>query len=330
MNAIHCADLHIGESRHILPDVYLERQTKMLYQILSAMKENKAKFLIVAGDIFHKGEPSQTEKDAFIKWIVKVDDYCLEADAWAIYDEGNHDAASSDKTALDTIRFLRTKLKRILVVLKPTMHVLHNYAFACIPWNYDLVKTAKKLHAELNQPVKKFFVVGHLPLPGITTDSGWFIKGSHKLLSLDFVDAFFLGDIHARFISECGRLQMPGAPMQHNWGDKLPKGISLVNLNKPLTPQLLELDVTKFEVTKDIAKAKRSKNIVKYVGQVNDEELPDNVVEVVSYLDEKEVADYASEFNVVEGLPEFLAEKGCSKKQQLSAIKLIEKLCGEL
>lgn len=330
MLLLHTADLHIGESRNILPDTYLDRQKKMLYQILDLMRERKIKFLTICGDIFHRSDPSQEEKDMFIKWLVKVDDFCIENDSYTIIISGNHDSRTNDKTSLDTIKYIKPKLSRIVLALKPSIHVLHNYAFACVPWDYELDTTVIKLHKKLDTKVKKFFVLGHLPLPGITTDTGWFINGQHRLLDLSFVSAFFLGDIHARSISPCFRLQMAGAPIQHTWSDKLPKGVSLIDLNSDLKPQLIELDVVKFEVTKDLEKAKKSKHIVKYVGQVGDEDLPENVVEVVNYLNEEEVTDYISEFDVTEGLAEFLAEKGYTKEQQNKALKFVEKLCKDL
>jgi DNA repair exonuclease SbcCD nuclease subunit len=328
--ALHFADLHIGSSKHILPHDYLARQIKALHEIKNKIIENKCEFLFICGDTFDRYDATNEEFDAFVRWIVEIDNlgFCT-----VLVINGNHEQGPGEKTVLDFLGHMKYKFQNVYFYKKPKLLLLKGYAFALVPWNFELEIQAEILYKELlskKTEFKKFFVLGHLPLPGITTDTGYFIKGSHKMLALDYVDAWFLGDIHARSISPCGRIQMPGSCIQGNWGDKPPKGVSLISLEDPTKPQFIELDVPQFEITKDLARAKTSKNIVKFIGDPKDEDLPENVVETTPYLTEQEVVDYVSDLNVIDGLPEFLAEKGCTKEQQIKAIKLVEKLAGEL
>ena len=331
---LHTADIHIGSSKHILPNEYLERQTKMLYCIRDLIVERKIKVLAIVGYCFEKGTPLQEGKDLFVKWIAEVENYCK-----VILIIGNHDKASADKTALDTFVFLKDKLKNTTVVIQKRRLIYapdtKSVVFGVIPWGYDPTETAQRLYDKLTKKPKRFIVLAHVALSGIPLDTGRMTPGDHKkFLKLKCVDAWLLGDIHKRFISPCGRIQMVGAPIQHNWGDKPPKGVSILSYKDINKPEFVELDVPKFEIVQTVKKAKakaKTGTIVKLItNDVIEEELDDNIVEVANYLLEEEAIDYKSEFKVTEGLSAFLAEKGLDKKQQKFGIKVIEKMCDKL
>jgi Icc-related predicted phosphoesterase len=328
---IHCADFHIGASKHILASAYLERQKKMLYEIKHIIEDRQVKVLVITGDIFEKGKPTQDEKDMFIKWVSEIDDlgFCK-----IIITLGNHDEDQIDKTALDTFIYLKTKFKNVKCVLYvPENVIIGNICFACIPWKktQNIYESTLELYDLLDDKSKKFVVLCHYCLPTAKTDTNHVISGEHKLLEHKFVIVYLMGDIHRRHILNNGRIQMVGAPIQHIWSDKMPKGISLINSDHINSPELVELNVQKLLVTKSIEEAKNSNCIIKLVtNDIVSEELPDNIVDVVNYLEEEEVIDYKSEFNVLEGLTDYLAEKGFPAKLQQKSIEVVESICKEL
>ena len=142
---LHTADLHLGESKHILPDSYLERQLKMLYIIKDYVIEHKVDLLILAGDTFDAAQPAQDVKDSFLKWLVEIDSLSCKV----LMIKGNHEHVDAQKTALDTIYNLRSKWKNIHLYLKPGVFNLKGHSFACIPWGYDLVKYTKKIKQKI-------------------------------------------------------------------------------------------------------------------------------------------------------------------------------------
>ena len=328
LRLLHSADLHVGDSRHILPEKYLDRQYRMLYEIKRIALKFKCDVVTIAGDVFDKKEPKQEEKDLVLSWLLGMDSSGIST----IIIPGNHDTISPGYTTIHYLKILydNDRFENIHIVEGvPRLFIIKKHAFACIPCRHDINSNVDRLYKKLDEKPDAYFVVAHGYVHGLVTDSNYKVtKDTIKVQDKDFVTAFLFGDVHKRQEFARGKGLMCGAPIQHKWGDKLPKTVSLIDVNggKIVKKKYIKLKGIEPLVVVDDVDDVPENAIVKLMSMkgVAHSDLPANVVEVTDYVNEEDIYETNSGFKVVDGLAEYLAEKGFDKKEQKLAVNFVE------
>jgi len=332
LKILHTADLHIGASKHILFDGAIERQHQMLQEIKRLALKYSVDVVVVAGDAFHRSNPTEEEKNMFLGWVLDMDSLGV----ILIIESGNHDF--KDHSGYTTLRYLsilykRKKFKNTHIVeLNPKLVNVKGYYFACIPWSCDFNKMVRKYWKKCKgkEDLKGYIPVGHGYVRGLKTDTGYVARGELDPIDYDFVTVYLFGDVHKRQEFCDGKGLMCGSPIQHDWGDKLPKTVTLLDLKKSkvIKKSYKKLKGIKpFVVTSDVNSIPKDA-VVKLTSMkdLDKVDLPDNVVDVSDSAEDTDVIENISSFSITEGLAEFMAKKGFKPKDQKRAITLVEKL----
>ena len=331
---LHTADLHIGKSR-TFPD-YLERQIKMLDGIYQTAEAQGTKIVLMAGDIFESKNIKWVEQKAFIERL-----FIYDANGFTtIVCNGNHDELAAGSSHLWLPQMINDfgGLSNTVVidgesrlVKLPDMHI------GVIPVVHKNLTTAelseevKALYGRADQSLP-FVMMLHVTVSGCNTDSGVSLSGGPRIPSdCDFVDYWALGDIH-KCQQMADKAWYSGAPMQHDFGDKMPKGILIVDIEKGGEPtvELVELPGIKPLITlTEVPEVWPEDSYIRYIGPMESIiDLPSNVVRAegprveVSETEESKELEFGD--SLVEGLTEFLTMKGISEELQQEAIQWIE------
>jgi len=330
MNFLATADWHIGESYHILGEAYLERQEKMLSEIHRLLFKFDCKVLVVSGDIFHKPKESlpQREKDIVLAMITKV---LRKSDKHVIILNGNHDKLDTSYTSIHYLKIIEKDYPNLHVVeIKPKVIIIDRIAFACVPPDCIFNDTVKDLYESTDkQKFDKFIVLGHACVTGSRIDSGRTMDGL-IIEKFSFVDLFIFGDIHMQQqLFENG--WMCGAPMQHNWGDDFKsKGVLVFDSENLLNPRSYTVKgIKKFIKIKEgdyVPDPEKYHSQLITSGKI--ENLSDGILDVVHVFSEEEMSNL--QVDVLDGLTEFLSEKGFSVDEQTTAVKIINKMLNNI
>jgi DNA repair exonuclease SbcCD nuclease subunit len=114
--------------------------------------------------------------------------------------------------------------------------------FLLFPWHRD---AAKNLVKESRRHRKPPVVVLHLALKGAKADNGYRLPSGEELDPRVHARYIALGDLHLchRPIKAMPYMWYCGAPIQHDFGETLPKGCLVVDTDQPTTPQFVPFDL---------------------------------------------------------------------------------------
>ena len=212
---LHISDLHIGEGRKI-PN-YIERYKKVLWQVIDKIKERDIKHLLISGDIFHRSDLHNLEKDLVIEWFGYLN--LLNIPVYII--NGQHDIINPKYTHLDTCHHLikTESWKNInLITKEPTFFKEDGFNLLAIPWDEQLSEEKLRTLLAKYTTEEQLIVMAHVMVKNTTNSSGYTLPGGITLPNDIPNVSWALGDIHNRHKGE--NWWYAGSILQHTWGDK--------------------------------------------------------------------------------------------------------------
>jgi exonuclease SbcD len=329
MKFIHTADLHIGKSR-TLPD-YLERQAAMVDGIYKTAEERGIEVILMAGDIFESKNIRWNEQQMFIKKLFEYDSRFT-----TVVCNGNHDelATGTSHMWLPAMIAEHGGLKNTIVIDgEPQVVELPELEIAVIPVVHNNVTTEGLatlvwgLHEQVSGS-KPFVVMLHATISGSSVDTGIKLSGGPKIPdTIDYVDYWAVGDIH-RSQGIGDNAWYSGSPIQHDFGDLLPKGVLVVEVEQDgvAATELVELEGIKTLMTlTEKPEEWPTDCYIRYLGPLEDIiDLPSNVLKTEGVAPEaaEESGAASIEFtdSLTEGLAEFLHAKGIPEEHQQAGV----------
>ena len=321
MKFIQTSDIHIGESRSL--DNYLTRHEKILYQILYLAEERQLP-LIIPGDIFHDKKTTDEEELLFYRWLGDIEERQIPT----IITTGNHDHLGKslwgELTQLTKATHMPYKYIKI-IDWEPNVTSIGDIGFICIPWNKVSEKEFKSI-VESKLPLiadKKYKVVmAHECICGVKLDNGMIMPKGTALPQIPQITYWAIGDIHKHQRANLANSWYAGAPAQWNFGDQLPKGVIVVDLENPSgEPEFVNI---KSKPLKTVSSVKEIQEDAYYKVIGNYKEVIEaNLNEMVVKSQLSEADDQILTYDktgIVDGLPEFLAEKGIDAEGQTKAV----------
>lgn len=195
MKILHTSDWHLG---HVLYDYdRTEEQQAMLDQMVEIVKEEQPDVFILAGDVYHTGQPSASVQKMLTEAIVRLHD--ANPKMYIIVTAGNHDNGSKHdifKTPWKALKvytighFDKSHLEDYIITVPDVCHVI------AFPHSYNLIPESV---AEINKMVKERNTED---LPVIMT-AHTTIMGS-SFIGHDRKDEFTVGGIDAIEVSKFG------------------------------------------------------------------------------------------------------------------------------
>lgn len=323
MRLIHTGDWHIGACRRL--DGYLERHRSILEQIFELAVNQKVDALLICGDIFHRQDTTHDERNLFYELIAKYDGRVN-----TIVIDGNHDETNTKSSQLTTLEFLSYKLETTHIVSKtPKVIKINNDYVIAVPWaNYsddEFHWTIENLYKQFVPVDTEVTVMFHEASLGFETDKGYRSSKGLQLKSLPFVAYYAAGDIHkCQKICGIDNAWYSGSPAQFEFGDTLPKGVLLVDTEKP-SLELMPIESKPMVVVTRIEDIPNYDSYVKLKIPLGEcpTDLPVNVV-AFEYTPVKTVVEFKMNDDLLSGLAEFLANEGLTENQQLDALKIAQ------
>jgi DNA repair exonuclease SbcCD nuclease subunit len=213
----------------------------MIDELLRLVKKHKCENLVICGDFFDRPSPSHEERavvaDLFRRCPVPI-----------LSVTGNHDkwGAREDQTALNWLTKLAPKFGH-RVWSSPAAEKIEGVWWLALPyggWNqaeiYLLINwLLEHVPAKSSAPVVG---LAHEFFEGAVDDTGYVGKGK-KYPALpdvgDKVNYWALGDVH-KLQKQASYAWYPGSPYQIDFGEVLPKGVLLVDLEQK-KPEFIEI-----------------------------------------------------------------------------------------
>lgn len=228
MRILHTADLHYGHSRFLPAGAHIERQQRMSREICSLVQAHHIDVVILAGDIAHRIDLSPEEEYIMVEFLRDLDDLV----PWVAI-AGNHDRYGKDKTRIDFLT--QVKFKQGTIATSQPSWVLHrDVKFILVPYaghSTESLENAVHKVIATSKPAATTIVVAHEHFEGAVLDSGYVghSQGYPRIPRIPEVDYWALGDIHLHQAVTVGAWYS-GAPIQHTFGEKLPKGVIVLDL----------------------------------------------------------------------------------------------------
>jgi len=326
MKFIHTSDWHVGASWRLLPQEHLSRQKFMIDEIYRIALKYKAKVVTVSGDILHRKDPERKSRNMVLKQILKYDKLIP-----TIIVEGNHDSVDAEESNIHNLKILydQRKFKQTTIVeLENKIIPFEDGAFIAMP---IFNKTELKILArEASKRYKWVVPLLHTTTIGVSDDKGWTAREGWDMDKVPGITYYAMGHIH-----KMQRLTLPnafqcGSPMQHNFGEKPPKGVLLVDTDKPTRPSFINLKKLPalHLVNDDKGEPIPLDGYVKLITNKSllGRKLPPNVVSTGKNLDNIEILEYDCELNPLKGLTEYLANEGLSVDEQEMGAKIVQKI----
>jgi len=324
MKFVHTSDWHVGASWKLLPQEHLLRQEYMIDEIYRVALKYEAKAVVVAGDILHRKDPERKSRNMVLRKVLQYDKLIP-----TIIVEGNHDSVDAEESNIHNLKILydQKKFKRTTIVeLENKIIPFADGAFIAMPI-FNKVEL-KILAREASKRYKWVVAILHTTTVGVSDDKGWTAKEGWDMHKVPGITYYALGHIH-----KMQRLILPnafqcGSPMQHNFGEKQPKGVLFVDTDKPTRPSFINLKkLPALYVIKDGDPIPTDG----YVRLITNESLlgrvlPPNVVSTGKNLDNIEILEYDCELDPLMGLTEYLAKDGLSVEEQETGAKIVQKI----
>jgi DNA repair exonuclease SbcCD nuclease subunit len=235
MKLLHTADIHIGACRKF-PN-YLDRWCSAVAEIHELCSTHKVDVLVCSGDILDGTNPTLEERNLVSRL---VDD----APCPVALMPGNHEFIGPGwkDHSLSWLFELGGRLEKVNVKLwdTPTVKQWLGAWWVVLPsfpskegWNspsFYLVTQSllAKIPRDTDLPI---IGVAHEFFDGASVDTGYSGKGRCKLPKIRRVSYWALGDVHKRQELFLGAWYC-GSPLQKDFGEKRPKGVNLVEVDK--------------------------------------------------------------------------------------------------
>ncbi len=330
----HVSDIHIGANRRI-PD-YISHYKLMLDEIVEVISSRKVKMVIISGDIYDQKNTTPEEQYLATKWVIDLDSLGIPI----ILMSGNHDELSPSKTSLGSFKLLEAhgKLTNISVVESDSVLKFKSLDtdVLCIPdcgvegfWKKvkSFIKKSKRTNKILVS--HGMFKGSHdTKAAGVVTftrgTEGKYIKG---------LTYGAMGDIHtSQRVAK--NIFYSGSPVQHNFGESLPKGILIVDTEDANNPELVGLKKPKkFHVLTKVPKdGKWPKGFISL--RVSRDKmpaiLPSKVIHSCPVGDGKKIKNSirksVGDLDILEYLDSFLSAKEVSNKDHTVCYRLLENI----
>jgi len=217
MKIILLGDIHLGKLK-----TYFSNEDDYVYQqldvILNYARDKGIKKVVQLGDVFDHPSPDQKCVRRFIEYLYVNRDL-----HWEII-LGNHDFGSTKSHSLEVSDFLTDQkiLPNVNIYTKATHKTEQGINFFYAPW------PAHKKFDYLQS--KSCVCFGHLEITGSVTDSGQEIKHGLSRDDLDPKDFWLMGHLHRK--QDFHRIHYPGTAVQYSFGEPLPKGFSVVDIDE--------------------------------------------------------------------------------------------------
>ncbi len=204
-------DVHIERTKSLLPSLgenWFKPIAKIFRDVVSYCQTNTINTVILLGDIFDHPHPDQKSILKFIKLLSKTSWI-----NWYII-EGNHDFASINKTSTEALQFVSNlvKNKQHVKVFRNNTEILkiNGIPFCFMPWPQNLSPYTE--YPKIN--------IAHVEVNNAKHDNGMHITNGISIP--DNKDYWLIGHLHS--YQNFGRVIYSGTPLQHNFGETLPKG----------------------------------------------------------------------------------------------------------
>lgn len=329
MRLIHSADWHIGDSWKFLPQDYLVRQEAMIDNIYAIAKSKGIKVVLVSGDLFHKREPNRDCRDMVLRKLIHYDRRFT-----TIIMQGNHDSVDVSGTAISNLKILFEEHKfknTVIVELQNEVIPYEDGAFLAIPCFKET--KLEEMVSEIKGQYKWIVAMIHDTSIGVSDDKGWVARAGWDMKEIPGITYYAFGHIHKAQRLRLRNAFQAGAPIQHQFSDKQPKGILIVDTNDPENPKLVRLKNVKPLYTIQDGEPIPEDGYVKLITNQPHlgRELPSNVV--VSTQDTsslEEIEEYDETFDSMKGLTAYLASQRLTAEEQVVGVSLVEEIIKEL
>lgn len=237
MKFIHTGDWHFGSSRS-LPN-YLDRQVSGVKAIFSLAKRLGIDTICACGDLVEK-DLRPHERDALLDLILRADDSGIRL----LIVSGNHDILAR---GYSNLRFLQTLFERkrfkntYVAAETPLIVEITDQPFLLMPgfWEGDL---NADIAIWADKCAKPPVVLMHEVVAGAKADNGFPLQHGVRLNPKLPVLYFACGDLHMRQrLPGLKNGFYAGSPIQHDFGEALPKGVLVVDTEAPMKPEFVEL-----------------------------------------------------------------------------------------
>ena len=329
MRFIHSADWHVGDSWKFLPQDYLARQETIIDDIYAIAKGRGVKVVLISGDLFHKREPNRECRDMVLRKLIHYDRHFT-----TIVMQGNHDSVDTAGTAISNLKILFEEHKfknTIIVELENKVIPYEDGAFLVMP----LFKETKleEMVAEIKGQYKWIVAMIHDTTIGVSDDKGWTARAGWAMKEIPGITYYAFGHIHKAQRLRLRNAFQAGAPMQHHFSDKQPKGVLIVDTDDPENPKLVRLkNVKPLYTVKDGEPIPEDGYVKLITNQPHlGRELPPNVV--VSAQDTsslEEIEEYDETLDSMKGLTAYLASQHLTPEEQAIGVSLVEELIKEI
>lgn len=238
---LHIADLHYGHSRFLPEGRHIERQRLMGQEICKVIRDKQVELVIIAGDLAHRIDLSPEEECAMMEFLYDLDNL---ADWVAI--AGNHDKYVEGKTRIDFLQSAKFT-RGTIATTRPLYVDKCGVGLILLPYAGYSTDTLEAAVRDLMTPGVAqgvpIIVVSHEHFVGAILDSGYvgYSKDYPRVPDIEEILYWALGDIHLH--QQIGPTAWySGSPMQHTFGEKVPKGVMLLDVaGKVCYAQFIEL-----------------------------------------------------------------------------------------
>lgn len=330
MKIVHTADWHIGATKKLLPEDYLQRQIGSISTLFEAAHALDG-VLVVSGDVFHNKHVSEAERNAFLDTVESWDRKGVRS----YFINGNHDIIDVHSTTLDSLAILSRRLTNTTVAtLQPAIHTLDEgvtlllFPPAC---RHDL-DSAESMARVRTWTVKAskskpLIVATHAQVAGAVSETGHVFTDGAKLGDKR-VAYWALGDIH-RFQQVAKNAYYPGNPVHHRWGeDAGPEKGYIVYDTEACTVEHVPIESRRL-LTTTSTKGLNADDWYRLRTDKPPKVMPPNVLEVVPADRAGKLVELATRLDALtgtedplEGLADILADSGLSEDQVRQGLKL--------
>ena len=323
---VHTADWHVGKSRFI-PD-YLQRQINGIKFAYDTAIKNNCDFVLCSGDLVERVVLKPEEKDALLDLLAYYDKEGIKT--YII--TGNHDRISPEYTNLHFIQILtKNHFKNIVVAVNDplTIELDNDWFLGLVPYaNYDQESFNVTVQMMIKRMKRKGIISFHAMLLDSMTDLGHKFTSGFTLPDFDEIKYWALGDIH-RFQKMRENAFYSGPPIQHDFGEHLPKGVVLVDLQEKLDLKLIEIDGVKPLLTVEENENIPDNAWVRVRGSVKTLEsaMPRNVLKTQVITPTSKKVDIHKVEDPISGLEDILKNQGITDIDE--TVKLARELLKE-
>lgn len=322
MRIIHTADWHLDGSKS-LPD-YLNRQEAAIHEVFNIARKYKVDVLLMAGDVFNHHIVSEEARKLFFRLLAEGD----KEDFTSVYINGNHDIYKEEGSVVSLFHEVSHSLmsRTHIVDMKPRLIAIEELSIMAIPYKDGL--TTNMLKEEIRKGYKehkgKYYVpMSHLMIKGCIRDNGTKSPIGTELPKAKW-DYFALGDIH-KYQKIGPNAFYSGSPIQHKFGEDLPKGVVIVDLEsgKRKFVEIKSPNIRKLITITKVPETWPANAWVRFKGSKVPQDLPPEVIKKATEIEQEDVSNDIQLDDVTLGLPEFAASRGVKKKAQKRLVKMV-------